>query len=125
MKKKIFKNIEWGILICAILLIAVGIIALFSATQATDQEELKKQIIWLGISIPIVILVVLIDYETIVKISPILYGIFLILLIAVLFTAPVNGATSWFEIGPFSFQPSEFAKIFVILVFSYVITKIQ
>lgn len=125
MKKKILKNIEWGILICTILLIAVGMIALFSATQGTEQDELKKQIIWLCISIPIVIFVVLIDYETIVKVAPILYGIFLILLIAVLFTTPVNGATSWFEIGPFSFQPSEFAKIFVILVFSYVVTKIQ
>lgn len=126
MKKKILKNIEWGILVCAILLILIGLVALYSATQGEkDQGELKKQIIWLVVSIPIVILVVFVDYETIVKISPILYGVFLLLLIAVLFTTPVNGATSWFEIGPFSFQPSEFTKIFVILVFSYVITKIQ
>ena len=37
MKKRIFKNIEWGILICTILLIAIGMIALFSATQGTNQ----------------------------------------------------------------------------------------
>lgn len=125
MKKRILKNIEWSILICTILLIAIGIIALFSATQGTEQEELKKQIIWLIISIPIVIFMVWIDYETIAKISPIFYGIFLILLVAVLFTKSVNGATSWFEIGPISFQPSEFAKIFVILLFSSIVTKIQ
>ena len=59
--------------------------------------------------------IMLIDYETLIKISPILYGIFIILLIAVLFTSPVNGATSWFDIGFFSFQPGEFAKVFVIL----------
>ena len=125
MKRKIFKNIEWGILICVILLITVGIIALYSATQETSKEELQKQIMWLIISIPVVILVTCINYEVIAKISPIFYGIFLILLIGVLFTEPVNGATSWFNIGAFSFQPSEFAKIFVILLFSVTITKIQ
>lgn len=125
MKRKILKNMEWTILICTILLIAIGMIALYSATQESSMEELKKQILWLIISIPIFIFTICIDYEVIAKISPIFYGFLFILLIAVLFTEPVNGATSWFEIGSFSFQPSEFAKIFVILVFSYTITKIQ
>lgn len=125
MKKRIFKNIEWGILICTILLILIGLVALFSATQSTEYDELKKQIIWLCISIPIFIVILLIDYEIVAKVSPIFYGIFLVLLVAVLFTEPVNGATSWFNIGPFSFQPSEFAKIFVILTFALVVTKIQ
>jgi rod shape determining protein RodA len=125
MRKKIFKNIEWGILICVVLLIIIGLVALFSATQSSDYEELKKQIMWLCISIPFFIIAVLVDYETIAKVAPIFYGIFLVLLIAVLFTTPVNGATSWFSIGSFSLQPSEFAKIFVILVFSSVVTKIQ
>ena len=125
MKKRILKNIEWGILICTILLITVGLVALFSATQNTEYEELKKQVVWLCISIPIMIVIVFIDYEMIAKISPILYGIICILLVAVLFTKSVNGATSWFEIGPFTLQPSEFAKIFVILVFAYVVNKVQ
>lgn len=125
MRKKIFKNIEWGILICTILLILIGLVALFSATQNTEYEELKKQIMWLCISIPIFIVVIFIDYEIVAKASPIFYGILLILLIAVLFTESVNGATSWFNIGPFSFQPSEFAKIFVILLFARIVSKIQ
>lgn len=125
MRKKIFKNIEWGILICTILLILIGLVALFSATQNTEYDELKKQIMWLCISIPIFIIILLVDYEIIAKVSPIFYGIFLILLVAVLFTKAVNGASSWFNIGPFSFQPSEFAKIFVILMFASVVTKIQ
>ena len=64
-------------------------------------------------------------YEILVKISPVLYGIFLILLVAVMFTIPVNGATSWFNIGGFSFQPSEFAKVAVILFLTFIISKIQ
>ena len=125
MKRKILKNIEWGILICVILLIAIGIFALYSATNESSKEELEKQIMWLVISIPIVIIVTCINYEVIAKISPIFYGIFLILLVGVLFTNPVNGATSWYDIGALSFQPSEFAKIFVILTFSLVVNKIQ
>ena len=125
MRRNEYKNIEWGLLIVAIILSIIGVIALFSATQETGYDEFKKQIIWLAISLIAMVIVMLINYETLVKLSPIFYGIFIILLIAVMFTKPVNGATSWFEIGPFSFQPSEFAKIFVILVFSYVITKIQ
>ena len=67
----------------------------------------------------------LIDYETLVKLSPMLYGIFILLLIAVFFTTPVNGARSWFNIGFFSLQPGEFDKIVVILFLAYAITKIQ
>ena len=125
MRKKIWKNIEWGILICTILLIGIGLVALFSATQNTEYEELKRQIMWIGISIPIVIMVIWIDYEWIAKISPIIYGIVLILLVVVLFTEPINGASSWFNLGAFSIQPSEFAKIFTVIVFALVITKIQ
>ena len=125
MKKKILKNIEWGILVCTILLIAIGLIALFSATQNSDYDEFKKQILWLVISIPVIICIILIDYNWITKLSPILYGISLLLLIAVLFTEPINGASSWFTIGSFSFQPAEFAKIVVILFTTYVIVKIQ
>lgn len=125
MRQRIFKNMEWGILICTILLIVIGLVALYSATLETEGDELKKQLIWLAISIPTMILVICINYEVIAKISPIFYGIFIILLIGVLFTKPVNGATSWFNIGMFSFQPSEFAKIFVILTFSTLVVKFQ
>ena len=125
MKKNIFKNVEWGILICTILLTLIGTVALFSATQNTEYDELKKQIMWIFISIPFLIMAIVIDYESIAKVSPVFYGVFLILLIVVLFTESVNGASSWFNLGPFSFQPSEFAKIFVILTFSYAVTKVQ
>lgn len=125
MQKKMFKNFEWGILICTIILLAIGLVALFSATQNSDYEEFKKQIMWIGISIPVIVVVILVDYEILAKISPVIYGLSLISLIAVLFTEPINGATSWFNIGPFSFQPAEFAKIAVVLFMANVIVKLQ
>ena len=125
MQKKMFKNFEWGILICTIILLAIGLVALFSATQNSDYEEFKKQIMWIGISIPVIVVVILVDYEILAKISPVIYGLSLISLIAVLFTEPINGATSWFNIGPFSFQPAEFAKIAVVLFMANVMVKLQ
>lgn len=125
MKKKMLKNIEWGILVCTLLLVVIGLVALFSATQNLDYEELKKQALWLVISIPVVICVIAIDYNFYCKISPVLYGASILLLIAVLFTEPINGATSWFSIGPFSFQPAEFAKIAVVLFIANIMVKLQ
>ena len=125
MRKRELKNIEWSIGMIAIILCIIGLVALFSATQETEHDDFNKQCIWLVISVVIGIITMLIDYEAIVKISPIIYGIFILLLIAVLFTQPINGAKSWFDIGFFSLQPGEFAKIFVILFLTYAITKIQ
>ena len=125
MKRKILKNIEWGILICTIILVIIGLVALTSATQNSDYDELKRQIMWVCISIPIMIVILFIDYDFIAKISPILYGIIIALLIGVLFTEPINGATSWFNIGSVSLQPAEFAKVICILMLALVISRIQ
>ena len=125
MRKRELKNMEWGLLIVAIILSIISLIALFAATQETEYAEFTKQIIWIVVSLVAMIGIMFIDYEVLVKISPVLYGIFIILLIAVLFTEPINGASSWFNIGGFSFQPGEFAKIFVILFLTFTISKIQ
>ena len=125
MRKRELKNMEWGILIDAIILSIIGMVALFSATQETEYDDFKKQLIWFCVSIIVMVVVMLIDYEFLVKISPGLYGLFILLLIGVLFTEPINGASSWFNIGFFSFQPGEFAKIFVILFLAFTISKIQ
>ena len=125
MKNKILKNMDWGILICTLVLLAIGLVALFSATQSTDYEELKKQIIWIAISLPIMIAIIFIDYNFISKISPILYGLILIALIAVLFTPSNHGATSWFTIGSISLQPAEFAKVIVIITLATYMSRIQ
>lgn len=126
MNIKKLKKIEWLIPICAIILCGIGLVALFSASYDTGFNELKKQAIWLGISFIIMIVVMFIDYKILVKLSPILYGIAIIMLIAVLFTEPINGARSWFSIGEsFSIQPAEISKTFVILFLAYIISIIQ
>lgn len=127
MNIKNFRKIEWWIPVCAVVLCAIGLVALFSASYDSGLEEFKKQAIWVGISIIIMFIALFIDYKIIIRLSPILYAISIISLIAVLFTEPINGARSWFEIGDglFSLQPAEISKIFVILFLSYIISILQ
>jgi len=126
MKKRFLRNAEWGILICSLVLLVIGLVALFSATAGSDYSEFRKQILWFLISIPIIIIVMLIDYNTIAKFAGVFYGIFVVLLIGVLFTEPVNGARSWYEITEtLKFQPSELAKIFVIMFIATILVKLQ
>ena len=125
MRKNEIKNVEWKILIGAIILNLIGLVALFSATQENNYDEFYKQLIWFGVSVIVVIVTIFIDYELLVKCASIFYGSAIILLLAVLFTTPVNGASSWFDIGFFSFQPAEFSKIAVIIFMAYIINKIQ
>lgn len=124
--KKLLKNTEWSILIVCIILTIIGLVALFSATQSTEYEEFRKQIQWVLISIPFLILVSLIDYNVIVRFSTLAYIILIGLLIGVLFTAPINGARSWFKFGEsVTFQPSEIGKVITILFLAFLINKMQ
>lgn len=125
MNKKFLKNIDWGILISSVILLVIGLIALFSASSSNGYDEFKKQLIFLVICIPVLIITILINYKTFVKLSVLMYIAILALLVGVLFTPEINGATSWFVIGNFTLQPSEFAKIVIVLFFSYMVCQFQ
>ena len=62
MRKREFKNIEWSVVIIAIILCIIGLVALFSATQETEHDEFNKQCIWLAVSLVIMVIIMLIDY---------------------------------------------------------------
>lgn len=125
MNKKKFKSAEWNIIICTIILITIGLFALYSASKSTDLEELKKQITWIIIGIPVLIISALVNYRSISKISIIFYILSLILLLAVLLTSAINGASSWFSLGPISIQPGEIAKIAVVLFLANTMAKMK
>ena len=126
MGKKLLKNTEWIVLVVSVMLAIIGLVALFSATQNTELAEFKKQIQWLLISIPFLILASSIDYNVIVKFSTLAYIILLVLLVGVLYTEPISGARSWFKLGEtLSFQPSELGKIITRLFLAFLINKMQ
>lgn len=125
MNKKKLKNTEWKILVYVTLLLIIGLVALYSASTSNEFSEFKKQIMWIAIGIPLLIFMMIIDYKILAKFSLVFYIISIILLILVLFTGKINGASSWFNIGSFSMQPAEFAKIAVILFLVSTISKLR
>jgi len=74
------------------------------------EKSYGKQLLWISLGIGTIVVLQFIEGRIFQNFAFILLGITLFLLIAVLFTKPVNGATSWFDFGGFRFQPSEFGK---------------
>ena len=125
MNKQFFKNLEWKVLVCSLLLLAIGLFALYSATINKGLIDFTKQVRWFVISIPVLLFFTFVDYNKILKYSGFFYLIFLGLLVGVLFTKPISGATSWYNLGEFSFQPSEIGKIFILMFIVATIVRLQ
>ena len=125
MNKQFFKNLEWKVLICSLLLLAIGLFALYSATINKGLVDFTKQVRWFVVSIPFLLFFTLVDYNKILKYSGFFYIIFLGLLVGVLFTKPISGATSWYNLGELSFQPSEIGKIFILMFIVATIVRLQ
>ncbi len=77
--------------------------------------EHGKQAMWIGISIFLGFITLLLEGNFIIKNSYWVYGVTMSLLVFVLFTTPIHGARSWFGFGSVGIQPAEFAKIGVSL----------
>lgn len=78
-------------------------------------DDTIKQIIWFFVGVVCMVIMTFIDYDILGKFWLPIYIILLLSLIGVLFTEPINGATSWYNFGGVSLQPSEFAKLGVII----------
>ena len=118
--KSFLKNADYILIIMAILLCIIGVIGIYSAgiNSTSSNKEYLKQILWISVSIAVMFAAWLIDYHFTSIVGIIFYPIGLIVLVLVLFTSEVNGASSWFNIGNFQIQPSEFVKIIYILTFA-------
>ena len=81
MSKQFFKNLEWKVLICSLLLLAIGLFALYSATINKGLVDFTKQVRWFVVSVPFLIFFTFVDYNKILKYSGFFYLIFFFLLI--------------------------------------------
>ena len=123
--KRLFKNIDYYLLISVLLLVVTGLVMIYSTTRNNyaltggDPFALvKKQAVAVVIGLVGMILIMLGDYRFPDVIFQLLYGLNLLLLILVLspLGMEVKGAKSWLNLGgAFSLQPSELAKLLVIL----------
>ena len=100
------------------ILIFLGWINIYSATVNEDQLQLinfsteyGKQIIWILLSIPLILFILLFDAKFYENFASLMYIAALLSLIGLFIIGKnVNGATSWYNLGGFSLQPSEFVK---------------
>ncbi len=105
---------DWGLWALALGLVFFGLFVLSSAAPAPS--FLARQGLWLGIALVAAAALQLLEKQTIYRLVWVLYGLSVALLLLVLiFGREINGARAWFIVGPLRFQPSEFAKLALIL----------
>ena len=125
------REYDFWLLFTVLVLLAIGIIMVFSASSYYASFYMNnkfyflfRQLLWGGVGIISMYIFSNIDYRRIALVSPILMAISIILLILVLFFGTnVNGSTRWFNFGFTSFQPSELAKLALILFLSFSLSK--
>ena len=128
-KKK--RGFDYGLLVVVLILVIIGLIILYSTSSYNGQVKfhdsfyyLKKQVFATSLGLALMYAMANIDYHVWQRFALPAYLLSVLLSIAVLlFGDEYNGSKRWLSFGPFSFQPSEFAKIAVILFLTYMIVK--
>lgn len=101
-----------------LLLVLIGWVNIYAAVYNEDHKSIfdfsqsyGKQLLWIGTSIVLALIILLIDSKFFSSFSYLIYGILILMLIAVLIVGKeIAGSKSWFGFGDFGIQPSEFAK---------------
>ncbi|NJN69252.1 MAG: FtsW/RodA/SpoVE family cell cycle protein [Nitrospira sp.] len=118
-------DMRYGSLILAIL--AIGVLSIYSVTQGQHNgltPYYLKQLMWIGLGAVAFLVMWASDYHQLARFAYPAYAFILLMLIFVLFEGRTSkGAQRWLALGPFSFQPSEFAKLILILVLAHYYSK--
>ena len=118
-------------LVLVVVLTVFGLAMLLSASEYNGRVRFgdsayyfKKQLFAAALGLGIMYLIMNLDYHFFVKLAPVAYLVSVVLSIAVLFVGQeINGSRRWLNLGPLSFQPSEFAKVAVILFLTWQIDR--
>jgi len=116
-----FKKINWILIICCVLLVALGFVSIYSSSLSKKNFlNFKKQTIFLIISFFLMFLFSFFDWR-IWKENPylilFLYFFCIVALVGLFFFAPeIRGTRGWYKIGPISIDPIEFTKIVLLIL---------
>lgn len=116
---KTVKNFDWILFLSVLGLLAIGIIAIYSATYNSGSALLKqnyeRQLIWAAIGMILFFGMAVLHFKYYQAFAYIFYGFSIVLLLLVLAMGKMGGgAVRWISIGGAKFQPSEWAKLFTI-----------
>ncbi len=99
----------------ALFLVGYGILIIYSASHGISHSYVWKQVIAVIMGLAFGALMLSFDYRRLKVATPFLYGGVMVLLVLVLFWTEIKGSSGWFTLGPVSIQPSEYAKLALIL----------
>lgn len=120
LKKYKFKNYDFGLVFMILAITIIGILAIGSAKESVQLRQIQGMVL----GCVLMFTLSLIDYSFLLKFAWVGYAVMIITLLLVEFLGDKGGgAQRWFEIGGFRFQPSELAKILLILFFAHFIMK--
>jgi rod shape determining protein RodA len=115
-QRRVFAHFPWHLALLVSFISALGVWNLASASRSPHAPVWISQLGWMGAGVLVALAAVLVDYKLFMRLSYVLYGAVILLLIAVLLEGRlVMGARRWLTVGPLNFQPSELAKIAVML----------
>lgn len=123
-EKKLIKNIDYVLLFIILVLLCAGVLLVSSATHAPetgDYRLVKRQILWAIISLALGFAIIAVDYNTLGNLAYVIYGcsVLLLLIVKIPGVGVVHGgARRWIDLGFFELQPSEFAKLGIIISFA-------
>jgi rod shape determining protein RodA len=120
-ERNFVQNFDWGLIGLTFTLAAMGMVTLYSAVNAEGESFQKilvvKQLVWYCVGTAIMTVSLLFNYKSFDRWASAIYWICMIQLTAVLFVGKyVAGSRRWLALGPISVQPSELAKIAVIVM---------
>ncbi|HEY6736433.1 MAG TPA: rod shape-determining protein RodA [Candidatus Saccharimonadia bacterium] len=121
LRARFYRNFDWILAVVMLLLVAIGLLVIwsttFKATRSTGFSDVIHQAEFALVGLLGFIGAVRVDYRSWARLAPWLYGLMLATLVFVLvFARSVLGAQRWIDLGFFNFQPSEFAKLVLIVV---------
>lgn len=132
-KNNIFYGIDWILVILYIALVGFGWVNIYAATTTDNNTGVLdfstrygKQLLWIVLCIPLIIFILFFNSKFYEKFASILYLIGILSLVGLfVFGKNINGATSWYNFGGASLQPSEFVKAFTALAIAKLLSDRQ
>ena len=117
-QNRLWLNVDWILVGLYLFFVLTGWLNIYAAVYNEDHSSIfslsqayGKQMVWIGISLFLALMILVTDPKFFSAFSYVIYVFFLLLLIAVLLVgSEIKGSKSWFGIGEFGMQPSEFAK---------------
>ena len=133
MNKNIIYRLDWTLMLIYLLLLIFGVVNVYSATFSQTSgglldfsQAIGKQLLFIIFSLFIGIVILTVDSKFFEQFATLAYSFSILLLLGLfVFGKTVSGATSWYNIGGISFQPSELAKVTTALIIASLLSKFQ